>query len=421
VGELERRYLNGTFAELCRIESPSGRERRCAERVIAELRALGVSAHEDEAGALVGSDCGNLLARIPAEITPGFGGGERLGYSAVEGEGLGGSAVKGEGLEGSAEGGEGRAGSCLLLCAHLDTPPLERQVEPVLIDGSWANANDGLLGARSKAAVAVLLALARHVCRAGTPAHVELLFTVDGERALGGARALDLATLRSSTGYAFDHASPIGGVVLSAPSRFRVEACFHGASAAGVRSPQPGGSAIVAAARAIAAMPLGAVYEERTVGIDTISGNAGRGARGERCSLVAEVSAPVDARAEALVGELVERVHEAANLPECECDVDVTVERSFAGYRLPATRPAVQAAETALRACGFEPERIASSAGSDANALIARGLQIVNLANGIERSDDGGERVSAAALEAMLEVALALLEAVEVPPAEPAR
>src|SRR5262249_39580212 len=51
VGELERRYLNGTFAELCRIESPSGCERRCAERVIAELRAVGVSAHEDDAGA----------------------------------------------------------------------------------------------------------------------------------------------------------------------------------------------------------------------------------------------------------------------------------------------------------------------------------------------------------------------------------
>ena len=389
VGELERRYLNGTFAELCRIESASGCERRCAERVIAELRALGVSAHEDEAGALVGSDCGNLLARIPAEMTSGFGG--------------------------------GKSGSCLLLCAHLDTPPLERQVEPVLIDGSWANANDGALGARSKAAVAVLLALARHVRHAGAPVPVELLFTVDGERSLGGARALDLAALRSSTGYAFDHAAPIGGVVLSAPSRFRIEACFHGASAAGGRSPQPGGSAIAIAARAIAAMPLGAVHEERTVRIDTVSGNAARGELGERCSLVAEVSALTDVCAEALVGELVERVHEAANLPECACDVDVTVERSFAGYRLPATRPAVQAAEAALHACGFEPERIASGAGSDANALMARGLQIVNLANGIERGDDGGERVRAATLEAMLEVALALLDAVEAPLAEPAR
>ena len=50
IGELERRFLSGTFAELCRIESPSGSERQCAERVIAELRAIGVSAQEDDAG-----------------------------------------------------------------------------------------------------------------------------------------------------------------------------------------------------------------------------------------------------------------------------------------------------------------------------------------------------------------------------------
>ena len=66
IGTLERRYLSGTFAELCRIESPSGSERRCAERVVAELRALGVEMHEDDAGRLTGSDCGNLLGRLPA-------------------------------------------------------------------------------------------------------------------------------------------------------------------------------------------------------------------------------------------------------------------------------------------------------------------------------------------------------------------
>src|SRR5438105_10104951 len=31
IGELERTYLSGTFAELCRIESPSGSARACAE------------------------------------------------------------------------------------------------------------------------------------------------------------------------------------------------------------------------------------------------------------------------------------------------------------------------------------------------------------------------------------------------------
>jgi len=381
VGELERRYLNGTFAELCRIESSSGRERRCAERVIAELRALGVSAHEDGAGALVGSECGNLLARIPAGGRP------------------------------YCEQSPAAGGSCVLLCAHLDTLPSPSPAEPVLRDGCWVNAGDGILGAHSKAAVAVLLALARHICREGAGVDVELLFTVAGESALAGARAFDESRLRSSCGYLLDHTSPIGELVLSAPARYRVEASFHGACADGAPRQERGGGAILAAARAIAAMPLGRLDEETTVNIHTIAGG-GPSANDERCSIVADVSALGDGRAESAVGELVERAHEAANLPECECDVDVAVEQTLAGYRLPATRPAVQAAEAALRACGFEPARIASRAGSDANALIARGIDVVNLANGVERGRERDERVGAAALEEMLALALALLDSV---------
>ncbi len=56
--------------------------------------------------------------------------------------------------------------------------------------------------------------------------------------------------------------------------------------------------------------------------------------------------------------------------------------------------------------------RIASGGASDANALIAAGLPVVNLANGTERNHEPGERVSAAALEATLEIALALPAAV---------
>jgi tripeptide aminopeptidase len=69
------------------------------------------------------------------------------------------------------------------------------------------------------------------------------------------------------------------------------------------------------------------------------------------------------------------------------------------------------AAEAALRACGYEPKRIATGGGSDANAFEAMGLSCVNLANGTERNHEPTERVSVAALDGMLDVALALLDA----------
>ncbi len=386
---LEQRYLNGTFAELCRIDSPSGSERRCAERVIAELRPLGLQVIEDDAAPRAGSDCGNLLVRIPAAARETVAGGDAPG-----------------------------AGSrpSLLLCAHLDTVPLQAPVEPVLVDGYWENANEGVLGADNKAAIAVLLALARHVHREGAPVDVELLFTVCEETALAGARAFDASCLHSQFGYVFDHASPIGEVVVESPTHMRVEASFRGAAAhAGLR-PEQGRSAILAAARAVCAMPHGRVDAHSTVNVATISGGSAINVVPEHCALLAEVRSLDGPRAEALAGELVDRAHEAANLPECECDVDISVQRTFAGYRLPANAPVVQVAESALRACGHEPVRISSGGASDANALVAQGLPVVNLANGTERNHEPGERVSVLALDQALDVALALLDAAALSP-----
>jgi tripeptide aminopeptidase len=68
-------------------------------------------------------------------------------------------------------------------------------------------------------------------------------------------------------------------------------------------------------------------------------------------------------------------------------------------------------AERALAACGYQPVRISSGGASDANELLVQGAEVVNLANGTERNHEPGERVSVAALEGMLDVALALLAA----------
>jgi tripeptide aminopeptidase len=366
-----RRYVREIFTELCRIDSPSGSERACAERVRAELAAVGIDVVEDATQSLTGSDVGNLLARIPARA---------------------------------------QASRCLLLCAHLDTVPALAPLEPVLVDGVFENAGEGILGADNKAAVAVLLALAREVAREGAAVDIELLFTVAEEVALAGARAFDASVLRADFGYVFDHATPIGEVIVSSPSHFRIDAVFRGAAAhAGIR-PQDGRSAILAAARAIAAMPLGSLDDgDASANVGTIAGGSAMNVVPERCTIVAEVRSPHDERAEALAAEIVDRIHEAANAPECECDVDVSVQRTFAGYRLAPSTHALRVGEAALSSCGFSPRRVSSGGASDANALIAQGVSVVNLANGTERNHEPGECVSAHALEDMLDVALSLL------------
>jgi len=367
--ETERTRLHETFAALCRIESPSRRERACADRVAEALGDMGLEVAEDDAGPKVGSDSGNLVARIP-----------------------------------------GRGPDSILLCAHLDTVPPRAPIEPVIVDGGWENANDGILGADNKAAVAVMLELARRLTGSPEPAvvGVELVFTVCEETSLLGAKEFDLGRLSSRFGYVFDHASPIGEIVIASPTYHRIVADFHGRAAhAGIR-PEDGRNAIVAAARGIAAMRSGRIDEQTTANVGTISGGTAANVVAERCTVEAEARSLDADRVEALVTEMVDHLNDAAGAGEC--DLDLTVERMFDGYRTKTSAPQNVLAERALRACGYEPRAIVTGGGSDANAFESAGFACMNLANGTERNHEPGERVSVDALEGMLEVAIALVE-----------
>jgi len=370
--EVERRRLNDLFAGLCAIRSPFGEERAVADDVAGQLGALGLEVTEDDTAATTGAGCGNLLVRVP-----------------------------------------GRSAATVLLCAHLDTVPHDGAVEPVVVDDAWVSAGDTILGADNKAAVAALLALAHRVAVEGSPVNLELLFTASEENALAGAKAFDARSLEADVGFVFDHASPIGEVIVASPTYYRIQADFLGRAAhAGIR-PQDGRSAIVAAARAIGAMRLGRLDDETTANIGSIHGGAaGTNIVPERCRLLGEARSLDDAKVEAVVQEMIDHCYDAANTPACQCDADVTVERLFQGYRHAPTAPGVIAAEAALQACGYTPTRVVTGGGSDANAFEVAGLACTNLANGTEANHEPTERVPVAALEGMLDVTFALLDAV---------
>jgi tripeptide aminopeptidase len=377
--ESERARLHETFAALCRIQSPSGRERACADWVAAELETMGLSVTEDDSAGAAGSEAGNLLARIPGEI-PGS----------------------------------------VLICAHLDTVRPVAPIDPVRTGGYWENANEGILGADNKSAVAVALELARRFTdgEGPPPVGIELLFTVCEEVSLRGSRAFDLELLQSSFGYVFDHATPIGEVVAASPTHYRIVAEFRGRAAhAGVR-PEVGRSAVLAAARGIANLRLGRLDDETTANVGLIDGGTAINVVPERCRVEAEVRSLDEARAAALATETVDHLQDAADATEC--DLDLMVERMFQGYRTKAKAPETLVAERALRACGFEPRPINSGGASDANSFRTGGFPCSCLADGTERNHEPGERISAQNLESLLDLALVIIDeaAVEIGAAE---
>ncbi len=367
--DADRRRLHDTFATLCGIASPTGHERGVADWITRELTTFGLVVEEDEAGAGVGSDAGNVLARI---------------------EGLGARTI--------------------LLCAHMDTVPLTAAVDPIRRDGGWENANEGILGADNKAAVAAMIEVARMLTAAGSTQEVgiELLFTVAEETGLNGAREFDVKRLRSDLGYVFDHASPIGEIINASPTHMRIDAEIRGRAAHAGLQPELGVNAIVAAAHAIVNMPQGRYDAETTANVGIVQGGTATNVVADRCRLGAEVRAVEQTQVDRYVTEAIDALQDAADT--AGCDLDLNVQQLFSGYRLGAREPTVALAGRALNRLGYEPRLRSSGGGADANALRLHGFPCTNLANGTERAHERTERVSFAALEGNLNLMLALIE-----------
>jgi tripeptide aminopeptidase len=357
------------FTELAAVPSPPGEERAVADLVAAYLRDCGIPVDEDSTGPETGSTIGNLYSRLEPTVP----------------------------------------GEPLLLCAHLDTVPPTAAIEPVVVEGVVRNAAGTILGADDKAAVAAMLEAARRIVSENRPhAGVELLFTAKEEVGLVGAYAFDRSRLQARLGYVYDQAAPIGTVILGAPYSQSLEVTFHGRAAHSGMHPEEGRSAIAAAARAIAELRLGRVDEDSTANVGTITGGTATNIVPEWCTFVAEARSHDERKLADLVQEMQDAITFAAGV--AECDVETKARKSYRGYRFTRTDEAVALAARALERCGHAVTYDLSGGAADANVFNERGLQCVNLANGMTSIHTPDEHIAVADLEAMVEVTLALVE-----------
>ena len=358
------------FTELAAVPSPPGEERAVADLVLGYLRDCGLAADEDGAGPEIGSTMGNIYAR----------------------------------LEPTAEG------EPLFLCAHLDTVPPTAAIEPVVEDGVVRNAAGTILGADNKAAVAAMLEGARRVLVEGRPhAGIELLFTPKEEVGLVGAYAFDHKRLHARLGYVYDQAAPVGHVILGAPYSQSLEVTFHGRAAHSGMHPEDGRSAIAAAARAISELRLGRVDEDSTANVGTITGGTATNIVPEWCTFVAEARSHDERKLADLIQEMQDAITFAAGV--AECDVETKARKSYRGYRFGKSDRAVALAADALQRCGHEVVYELSGGAADANVFNERGLECVNLANGMTDIHTPAEHIAVSDLEAMVDVTLALVDA----------
>jgi tripeptide aminopeptidase len=359
------------FTELASIPSPPGSEREVADRVRGYLEGLGLEVSEDDAGPRIDSNAGNLLCRLEPTSANG--------------------------------------GLPIFLCAHLDTVQPTGPLEPVVEDGIVRNAGGTILGADNKAAVAALLESARLILSENRPhAGIEFLFTPKEEVGLQGAKAFDAERLQARVGFVYDHAAPIGEVMLGAPHARVIEVTMLGRAAHAGIAPEEGRSAIVAAARAISDFRLGRLDDETTASVGLIEGGTARNIVPDRCSFSIDVRSHDEAKLADVVRELLETVTFAAALEQCEAETDVG--ESYRGYRFTRGDGPVRLACAALERAGIQPRLALGGGGADANVFNERGLPCVNLANGMAAIHTSDEHIAVADLERMIDVTLALVD-----------
>ena len=359
------------FTELAAIPSPPGSEREVADRVRSYLEGLGLEVTEDDAGARIDSTAGNLLARLEPTTQNG--------------------------------------GTPIFLCAHLDTVKPTGPLEPVVEDGIIRNAGGTILGADNKSAVAAMLEAARLILSENrSHAGLELLFTPKEEVGLQGAKAFDPDRLEATVGFVYDHAAPIGEVMLGAPHARAIDVTLRGRAAHAGMAPEEGRSAIAAAALAIADFRLGRLDDETTASVGLIQGGTAKNIVPDRCTFHIDVRSHDERKLSDLVQEMLETITFAASLEQCEADT--TVDDSYRGYRFSRGDLPVRLAAEALTRSGIEPVYGLGGGGADANVFNERGLPCLNLANGMTAIHTPDEHIATADLERMVEVTLALVD-----------
>ena len=362
----EKERLIEEFIRLCEIPSPSGSEELVGKYVTEELERLGLKVKEDDAAAKCGAGCGNIHSYI-----------------------------------------RGKVDRSVLLCAHIDTVPVSGEIDVVRNGDFLENRNRAILGADDKAAVAILLALAKKYTDVQPPIGIELLFTVREEVGLAGAKAFDIGALKSQFGFVFDHPSPIGELMVEAPTHQRITARFTGVSAHAGICPEEGKSAVVAAAKAIESMQLGRIDERSTANVGAVKGGTAVNVVPESCGVLAEVRSLDHEKAVEMAQGIIDACTWAAGA--CDVDVNTKVEEEFHAFSLSRGSRSVKAAATALADLGIKADYIASGGGSDANAFQAKGFDCLNVANGTEAVHTADERVSVESLETMLDLGHAIV------------
>lgn len=359
------------FFELVKITCSTRAEREVADMVKARLAALGLEVREDDVGAKIGGNCGNVLALLKGTVP---------------------------------------SAPVLMLSAHLDSVEPCAGINPRLKDGVITSAGDTVLGADDKAGVAGILEALRIVRENGI-AHgdIQVVFTVAEEGGVNGSKNIDRSLLKADFGYVLDSGGAPGRIINAAPGQNSIKVVIRGKTAHAGVAPEEGINAIVVAGKAMAQLKQGRIDAETTANVGVIKGGQATNIVPDYVEIACEARSRNAAKLEAQTKHMVDIFEQVAAANGAKAEV--SVKKAYDPYVLTDDMPVVALAVQAAASIGLTPILEATGGGSDANFFNAFGVPSAVLAVGMSKVHTTAEFIKEADLYKTAELVVAIIKA----------
>lgn len=360
--------------ELLRIPGPPAGEARVAAHLKQKLLALNIpesaiATDRAQEQSEYGGDTGNLIVRLD-----GHGRGERWMFST-----------------------------------HMDTVPGAVDTVPKT-DGDWliSDAPGKALGGDNRAGCAVVLQVARALsAHKGNHAPVTLVFFIQEEVGLVGARGMDLALLgtpRPSQCFNFDGGAPDQLVTtVIGTERFNIR--VTGLAAHAGSRPEKGVSAAMITALALSELQQSGWHGridrpdgKGSANVGILNGGTGSNVVMPQLHILAEARSHSPQFRKTIIrtwqNAFLRAAQSIASSEGHKGSVAFSPGPTYEPFSLPEDAPVVRTAQEAARRCNIQATCVSNDGGMDANWIVAHGIPAVTIGVGQQQPHTPEERLN---------------------------
>ncbi len=274
-------------------------------------------------------------------------------------------------------------GKPILFCVHMDTVEPGKGIKPLVKNGIIKSAEGTILGVDNKAAVAsVITAVEEYLKNEKHPKSFELLFTVSEENG-GGLENFSFNWINSKKGFVFDSIKPIGSIILKSPYICLFKAEFIGI-ASHSSTPEKGKNALMPAIKTLNKIKVGKLDKgETTINIGLIKGGTGINTIPEKVIIEGEIRSYQKKLFDYHLNEIKTIFNKAK----------FTTSGFAPGYNHKKTSLLIKKINEIYSSLNIKHQYYSYSAVSDANILNSKGIETVNLGDGVENAHTNEEQI----------------------------